>query len=60
MDDPNCVEEQQRRKLGISRCLGTTRTAFSHPSVGGTHGYDVAMQENQIWSHNNGHPTRAS
>ena len=60
MDDPRRIEEQQRRKAGLFRRLGITRTPRPHPSIGGTRGYSVEMRENEIWLHNNGFPTRAS
>ena len=60
MDDPRRIEEQQRRRAGLYRRLGITRTPKPHPSVGGTRGYSVEMRESEIWSYDHGLPVTAS
>ena len=60
MDDPRRVQEQQRRKAGLPRSLRLTRTAKSHPRVGGARGYSVPMRESELWLYNHGFPTVSS
>ena len=60
MGDPRRIEEQQRRRAGLYRRLGITRTPKPHPSVGGTRGYSVEMRESEIWSYDHGLPVTAS
>ena len=60
MDDPRRVQEQERRRAGLFRRLGITRTPKPHPRVGGTRGYPVEMRESELWSHDHGLPLVAS
>ena len=60
MDDPRRVEEAQRRKAGLYRRLGITRTPKPHPRIGGSRGYTVEMRQSEMWSHNLGLPIVAS
>ena len=60
MDDPRRVQEQERRRAGLFRRLGITRTPKPHPRVGGTRGYPVEMRESKLWSHDHGLPLVAS
>ena len=60
MDDPRRVQEQERRRAGLFRRLGITRTPKPHPRMGGTRGYPVEMRESELWSHGHGLPLVAS
>ena len=46
--------------MGCHRMLGIERTKHPHPSIGGTHGYDVAFQMSEIAYWELGLPTTAS
>ena len=51
MDDPRRVEERERRKAGLFRRLGITRTPKPHPRIGGARGYSLEMRESELWSY---------
>ena len=60
MDDPRRVEERERRKAGLFRRLGITRTPKPHPRIGGARGYSLEMRESELWSYDHGLPLVAS
>ena len=60
MDDPRRVQEMQRRRAGLYRRLGISRTPKPHPRIGGSRGYSVEMRQSEIWSQDHGIPTVAS
>ena len=60
MEDPRRAEERLRRRAGLYRRLGITRTPKSHPRLGGSRGYSLEMRQSEIWSNDHGMPTVAS
>ena len=49
-----------RQRLGLTRELEQARTVTSHPSKGGSRGYDVAWRQAELQRFLNGEPTMAS
>ena len=60
MNDPRHVLERERRRAGLFRRLGITRTPKPHPRIGGSRGYTLEMRESEIWSSEHGYPLVAS
>ena len=60
MNDPRRVQEMERRRAGLFRRLGISRTPKPHPRIGGSRGYPLEMRESEIWSRQQGLPTVAS
>ena len=60
MDDPRRIEEFQRRRAGLYRRLGITRTPKPHPRIGGSGGDPLEMRQSEICSHDHGMPAVAS